>query len=447
MSTNPRQSIGQFSKFCNETIEDGVDATPLPRRWLTSRMVFVQPVVLGLPPAILSTTVVCTIAAVLLGVIFSRPQMRVFPPFISNVRLEVPTYLPGFKCVRHVSGPKVTAETIRLLEMEIAKRGAEFARFDRPVEDLVDFCSVSDRDFDEGLIVEEVQQEDADSKVPSDGSSEVLPRVHMDENLRGEHPQVSSEEFDYHTFDEILDTRRMSVSDASSVIPPALADYYARRGDAAIFRERLIELNLTRQEGLIKRELSRDRGDEVEPVTDAEFEHEFAARREESTRQIAAAEEAAEVAYDTCVKYGVYPDSMRAETLLTSQHILDLDEPLRSLYLQLDKLDKLEEKSVRDNTEDHENQRKRILKAIEEAEAEIPRKVEEVDTATAGARIKAWLASLTSTESLEGSSELTHVSPEQVQSARSMPNGGADFGPANRERYGGRRIGQSTVQR
>ena len=301
MSTNPRQSIGQFSKFCNETIEDGVDATPLPRRWLTSPMVFLQPVVLGLPPAILSTTVVCTIAAVLLGVIFSRPQMRVFPPFISNVRLEVPIYLPGFKCVRHVSGPKVTAETIRLLEMEIAKRGAEFARFDRPVEDLVDFCSVSDGDFDEGLIMEEVQQEDADSKRTSDDSGEILPKVHMVENLRWEHRQVSSEEFDYHTSDEVLDTRRTPVTDASSVPHSAIADYYDRRGDVAVFRERLQELDFYHAEDLIQRQILRDRGDEIEPVTDSEFEYNFAARREELTRQLADARKAVQVAYGTCV--------------------------------------------------------------------------------------------------------------------------------------------------
>jgi hypothetical protein len=356
---NPRQSIGHFSKFCNETIEDGVDATPLTRRWPTSQVVFMQPVMSGLSPAMLSTTVFCTIAAVLLGIIFSRPQMQAFPPFISNVRLEAPICLPESTCIRHVPGSKV-GETIRLLEEEIAREGAENASISRPVEDPAASSSVTDGDIVEELVWKEVKQEDADSEVTSDGGSEILPRVHMIENLRWELRHVSSEEIDYHTSDKILDTRRRSASDesASSDLNPAVADYFDRKGEVSILCDCMLDLQIMYREEQEKREVLGRLGRHI-PMKHDEFERAIAAKRKEVERQYNTAAEAFRVAYDTCVKLGLDPDSFGAKNKSDnpSSPRLGARDRLRVLRRQLDQLDKLE-----------------------------------VDNKTAGTRVKAWLA-------------------------------------------------------
>ena len=393
MSPNPRQSIGHFSKLCNETIEDGVDATPLTRRWPISKMVSVQPVISGLSPTMLSTTVVCTIAAVLLGVIFSRPQMQAFRPLISNVRLEAPIWLPGFKCVRHSPESKVTVETIRLLEMEIVKRGAEFARFGRPVEDLADFRSVTDGDVVEELVLDEVREEDGDPKAMSDGSSEVLPRVHVVENLRWEHHQVSSEEFDYHTSHEVVDTCRTPVSDASSVqtvLHPALVEYCDRLGEIEILRERQDNREFEYQEEQAKR-----------PMTEAWYRRLFRASRENLKRQLAEAEEAVQIAYDTCLKSGLNPNGlMPKETEYPPTVQLDAKDRLQSLRRHLNDLDVLEASTALGDLDYYKDERKWIANEIKEAEADLAKLTEAdlvmltetTDASFADARIHTWLA-------------------------------------------------------
>lgn len=77
---------------------------------------------------------------------------------------------------------------------------------------------------------------------------------------------------------------------SKSDAPSLLAMYFDRKGDVGVFRDRLIELDYYYQEGLVERELIKDRHDELEN-TDEQFRDEYIKNRRKIESDLQAAEQ------------------------------------------------------------------------------------------------------------------------------------------------------------
>ena len=78
---------------------------------------------------------------------------------------------------------------------------------------------------------------------------------------------------------------------SGSVTPPLVREYYERRGDIGIFRDRLIDLDYTYEEGKAEHEFLRDRWGSID-APDSQFEFEnYTSRRQHLLDELQAAED------------------------------------------------------------------------------------------------------------------------------------------------------------
>ena len=214
-TSNDPQSIGRYSKYCNRTIEHGVDPTPLFRRWLSTTKASVEYHTLVISPISFTTAVVCTTAGVLLGMVFSRPRSQPFRPLISNVRMEALSWLYDCKDKKKSSEAYVAVETIRLLEAEVEEDDKDFVGTGALAENVSkkrlrwlmqdnEAWQISERrsdiqipgfvegDFavsnmpidakdglDEVSIIDGIEEDDGQSAASSDDSNDMLPSVRL----------------------------------------------------------------------------------------------------------------------------------------------------------------------------------------------------------------------------------------------------------------------------
>lgn len=192
------QSIGYFSNYCNSTIEVGIETTPLLRRIVKrATRITTSGLLSEMSPLVLAGTVFCSITAVLLGLIFTRPRMQPFATLISNVRLELTKWIPGVRCIRCAPGSRVTAETLLLLEEELCKKQKELFGTSHWTGDLADYIILSEytEEFNGEWLCDGSVEEDPGPSVLSSASEEMLPKVQMAESLldarsRGDRTQI-----------------------------------------------------------------------------------------------------------------------------------------------------------------------------------------------------------------------------------------------------------------
>ncbi|KAK5123697.1 hypothetical protein LTR85_002333 [Meristemomyces frigidus] len=115
---------------------------------------------------------------------------------------------------------------------------------------------------------------------------------------------------------DLMDTQPdESESDYSEVAsesdtPALLAAYFDRKGDVGVYRERLAELDMAHDDGLMQRELIADRGDALS-ITDEQFNDDYVSQQNVILRDLEAAEvDAAELA-ERCKEAGFRTDITR----------------------------------------------------------------------------------------------------------------------------------------
>ena len=183
------QSIGQFSKFCNKTIKDGVAPVPVFKRWIPEENIQLHVGLLHASPIMLVAMIALTVAAIIGGIIFSRPQMQPFPPATSSVRLEPeakpnsPVYSPYAPTLTIVS------DAIRAIEAQVNLMNRNIRRH-RFAIDVEPYHVGLDRTFDElngetGGIGDWVEWENDDARTDSAESDELLPKVLPSVELSG----------------------------------------------------------------------------------------------------------------------------------------------------------------------------------------------------------------------------------------------------------------------
>ena len=98
--------------------------------------------------------------------------------------------------------------------------------------------------------------------------------------------------------------------------PPLLAEFYSRKGDTGVFRERLQELDYYHHEGLIEREFIADRGDELE-VSDEQYFQDYHTRRQSILEDLTSAERDADALAVQCdaagLKIGEHREDISSE--------------------------------------------------------------------------------------------------------------------------------------
>lgn len=105
----------------------------------------------------------------------------------------------------------------------------------------------------------------------------------------------------------------------SNATPPLVRQYFDRQGDVGIFRERLVELDYTHEEGKMERDFLRDRGDPVDPP-DSQFEFNYKSRRQHIISELEKAQREAGALRKECDNAGFNTESHRE-----SMHYLQSD--------------------------------------------------------------------------------------------------------------------------
>jgi hypothetical protein len=119
-------------------------------------------------------------------------------------------------------------------------------------------------------------------------------------------------------------------SSARSETPPLLAQYYDRKGDIGIFRERLQELEYHYQEELDERDIAIERGDPLD-VSEEQFNKNYELQREAIIFDLTQAENDAQTLAQRCRAEGLEiterrPDSSEEAALSPLQALPDARE-------------------------------------------------------------------------------------------------------------------------
>ena len=251
---NLSQSIGQFTEFCNTTIEAGVDSTPLVRRWKVGEYIPIHRHGVDDYAIDLTLTILLTTAAVLFGVSYSRPRMKAFTPFISHARLHPPTWIPGTRFIAESGCPKCILEWLHPRRSERRDKNRDFDGSECTTEAETDQVSVLEP---VNLCIK---------SIASSTSSGCLPQV------RNDHPKI--------------------------------LELWEKKVHVKWCRDHLMKLYSEHREARSERRMTYDCGSHPD-LPDANFEAEFEERFKLSQDALAAAEQGLSVAYMACITTGL----------------------------------------------------------------------------------------------------------------------------------------------
>ena len=145
---------------------------PILRRWSEILETPVYHLTSGISPVTLANITVWTAAALVLGMIYTRPRTRPFAPIISNVRVDVAILKDMLKSAGLIPGPKFTVGTLQLLEEELDEKCREVSRVYKPDQRSIGLDSMSTDlgQLDEMLFLDEDDAQDEADEASSQGS-------------------------------------------------------------------------------------------------------------------------------------------------------------------------------------------------------------------------------------------------------------------------------------
>ena len=176
------QSIGKFTKYCNETLDSGVTPAQLIKRLLRPDE-SVEDAGLKVWFAIsLAVTVTITLACIVTGAVLTRPRMQPFNPTISTVRMEPLIKLVVFGWSSHTPKSLISQDTMKVLDARIkdVKEAMETCGLPAGGRDIIhDSASGSKSDISSQLKVIEflMEEEPGTAGVKFMDESEELPQV------------------------------------------------------------------------------------------------------------------------------------------------------------------------------------------------------------------------------------------------------------------------------